>query len=40
MGGGAGQSVAMLLQAMSAKIGIVTKRNLAELCRDNSRGPS
>ncbi len=32
-------AVAMLLQAMSAKIGIVTKRNLAELCRDNFSRP-
>ncbi len=28
-------AVAMLYQAMSAKIGIVTNRNLAELCRDH-----
>ena len=27
--------IAMLFQAMSAKIGIVTGRNLAELCRDH-----
>src|SRR5262245_4589022 len=27
--------IAMLFQAMSAKLGIVTGRNLAELCRDN-----
>src|SRR5882762_10674708 len=26
--------VAMLFQAMSAKLGIVTRRNLAELCRE------
>jgi manganese transport protein len=31
--------VAMLVQAMSAKIGIVTNRNLAELCRDNFPPP-
>ena len=27
--------IAMLFQSMSAKIGIVTNRNLAELCRDH-----
>ncbi|MCB1428906.1 MAG: Nramp family divalent metal transporter, partial [Nitratireductor sp.] len=27
--------IAMLFQAMSAKLGIVTGRNLAEMCRDN-----
>jgi manganese transport protein len=31
--------VAMLFQAMSAKIGIVTGRNLPELCRDNFPRP-
>ncbi len=31
--------VAMLFQAMSAKIGIVTNRNIAELCRDNFAPP-
>src|SRR5260370_5744666 len=31
--------VAMLFQAMSAKIGIVTNRNLAELSRDNFPPP-
>ena len=31
--------IAMLFQAMSAKIGIVTGRNLAELCRDNFPQP-
>ena len=31
--------VAMLFQAMSAKIGIVTNRNLAELCRLHFPGP-
>jgi manganese transport protein len=31
--------VAMLFQAMSAKLGIVTNRNLAELCRDNFPRP-
>ncbi len=30
--------IAMLFQAMSAKIGIVTGRNLAELCRDHMPG--
>ena len=30
--------IAMLFQSMSAKIGIVTNRNLAELCRDHFRG--
>jgi manganese transport protein len=30
---------AMLFQSMSAKIGIVTNRNLAELCRDNFPRP-
>ena len=32
--------VAMLYQAMSAKIGIVTNRNLAELCRDHFPRPA
>ncbi|WP_186231439.1 Nramp family divalent metal transporter [Burkholderia gladioli] len=31
--------VAMLFQAMSAKLGIVTGRNLAELCRDHFPAP-
>lgn len=31
--------IAMLFQAMSAKIGIVTGRNLAELCRDHYSRP-
>lgn len=31
--------VAMLFQALSAKVGIVTGRNLAELCRDPFRDP-
>ena len=31
--------IAMLFQALSAKIGIVTGRNLAELCRDNFSRP-
>ena len=31
--------IAMLFQAMSAKIGIVTGRNLAELCRDHFSTP-
>jgi manganese transport protein len=31
--------IAMLFQAMSAKLGIVTGRNLAELCRDNFSKP-
>jgi manganese transport protein len=31
--------IAMLFQAMSAKIGIVTGRNLAELCRDHFAPP-
>jgi manganese transport protein len=31
--------VAMLFQAMSAKLGIVTGRNLAELCREQFSGP-
>ena len=31
--------VAMLFQALSAKLGIVTGRNLAELCRDEFRKP-
>jgi manganese transport protein len=31
--------IAMLFQALSAKIGIVTGRNLAELCRDNFPRP-
>ena len=31
--------IAMLFQAMSAKIGIVTGRNLAELCRDHFSRP-
>jgi len=29
--------IAMLFQALSAKIGIATGRNLAELCRERSR---
>jgi len=32
-------AVAMLFQAMSAKLGIVTNRNLAELCREQFPGP-
>ncbi|MHC5307013.1 Nramp family divalent metal transporter [Bartonella sp. LJL80] len=32
--------IAMLFQALSAKIGIVTGRNLAELCRDNFSKPT
>src|SRR5208283_486986 len=31
--------VAMLFQALSAKLGIVTGRNLAELCRDSFPRP-
>jgi manganese transport protein len=31
--------IAMLFQALSAKLGIVTGRNLAELCRDNFSKP-
>jgi manganese transport protein len=31
--------IAMLFQALSAKLGIVTGRNLAELCRDRFPGP-
>src|SRR6202521_5664038 len=31
--------VAMLFQAMSAKLGIVTRRNLAELCREQIPTP-
>ncbi|OWT58457.1 divalent metal cation transporter [Candidimonas nitroreducens] len=31
--------VAMLFQALSAKLGIVTGRNLAQLCRDHLPGP-
>jgi manganese transport protein len=31
--------VAMLFQALSARVGIVTGKNLAELCRDNFRRP-
>ena len=31
--------IAMLFQALSAKVGIVTGRNLAELCRDNLSKP-
>src|SRR5674476_1089885 len=31
--------IAMLFQALSAKLGIVTGRNLAELCRDNFSRP-
>ena len=31
--------IAMLFQALSAKLGIVTGRNLAELCRDHFSGP-
>jgi manganese transport protein len=33
-------AVAILYQAMSAKIGIVTNRNLAELCRDHCPRPA
>lgn len=32
--------VAMLFQALSAKLGIVTGRNLAEMCRENYNKPS
>ncbi len=32
-------AVAMLFQALSAKLGIVTNRNLAELCRENFSRP-
>src|SRR5947207_5353638 len=32
--------IAMLFQALSAKLGIVTGRNLAELCRDHFPGPA
>src|SRR6476646_9223900 len=32
-------AIAMLFQALSAKLGIVTGRNLAELCRDHFRPP-
>ncbi len=35
----AANAIAMLFQAMSAKIGIVTNRNLAELCRDHFPKP-
>src|SRR3974390_805057 len=31
--------VAMLFQALSAKLGIVTRRNLAEMCRDHLPKP-
>jgi manganese transport protein len=31
--------IAMLFQALSAKLGIVTGRNLAEMCRDHFPGP-
>jgi manganese transport protein len=31
--------IAMLFQALSAKLGIVTGRNLAELCREHFPGP-
>jgi manganese transport protein len=31
--------IAMLFQALSAKLGIVTGRNLAEICRDEFPGP-
>src|SRR5580693_7802607 len=31
--------IAMLFQALSAKLGIVTGRNLAEMCRDRFPGP-
>src|SRR5665213_1335424 len=31
--------IAMLFQALSAKLGIVTGRNLAEMCRDNFPRP-
>ncbi len=31
--------IAMLFQALSAKLGIVTGRNLAEMCRDNFSKP-
>lgn len=36
----AANAIAMLFQAMSARLGIVTGRNLAELCRDHFRRPS
>ena len=32
--------IAMLFQGLSAKLGIVTGRNLAELCRDHFSSPS
>lgn len=32
--------IAMLFQALSAKLGIVTGRNLAEMCRDHFRKPA
>src|ERR1700749_4211112 len=32
--------VAMLFQALSAKLGIVTGRNLAELCREHASRPA
>ncbi|KVW19509.1 divalent metal cation transporter [Burkholderia cepacia] len=35
----AANAIAMLFQAMSAKLGIVTGRNLAELCRDRFPAP-
>ena len=31
--------IAMLFQALSAKLGIVTNRNLAEMCRDQFSRP-
>lgn len=36
----AASGIAMLFQAMSAKLGIVTNRNLAELCRDQFPRPA
>jgi manganese transport protein len=35
----AANAIAMLFQAMSAKLGIVTGRNLAELCRERFPAP-
>jgi manganese transport protein len=32
-------TIAMLFQALSAKLGIVTRRNLAEVCRDELPKP-
>ena len=32
--------IAMLFQALSAKLGIVTGRNLAEMCRDELSRPT